>query len=233
MFVTPRSYEEGMTASVRSMTGDMQHLELLTENASKLGIPGYQANRVVRRPFVEHLGVESVEHVKDQRLGRLRQTGRGEDFALQTPGYFQILNPDRQTVTLTRDGRGQIDSNGFLVTATGEHFLDDAGSPVKFPNKPTDAGKQLKIDADGTLTFLDPKSGKITPHGRLSVVTESGQRPDRVLITPMHLEEGNVTLQEEFLAILPVRRYFEANSQVFKMQSEALQRMLQELGRAQ
>jgi flagellar basal body rod protein FlgG len=65
------------------------------------------------------------------------------------------------------------------------------------------------------------------------VVSEAGTRPEKVEILHLHTEDGNVMIQEEFMEMVPTRRYFEANSQVFKIQSESLQRLLQELGRAQ
>ncbi|XVJ50615.1 MAG: hypothetical protein HEQ32_00370 [Vampirovibrio sp.] len=226
-------FENGMFNSVRAMTADLKQMELLSENVSKSGLPGFQANRVVRRPFAELLGVESVEKVKDQRVGRLRQTGYGEDFALGTEGYFQLLNPQTGAVTLTRDGRSQIDAKGYMRSQTGEHFLDATGNPIQLPEKPADAGKQIKIDEDGSVTFRSLNSGTYTAVGRLGVVSEAGTRPEKVEILHLHTEDGNVMIQEEFMEMVPTRRYFEANSQVFKIQSESLQRLLQELGRAQ
>jgi flagellar basal body rod protein FlgG len=226
-------FENGMLNSVRAMTADLKQMELLSENVSKSGLPGFQANRVVRRPFAELLGVESIEKVKDQRVGRLRQTGYGEDFALGTEGYFQLLNPQTGAITLTRDGRSQIDAKGYMRSQTGEHFLDATGNPIQLPEKPADAGKQLKIDEDGSITFRSLNSGTYTAVGRLGVVSEAGTRPEKVEILHLHTEDGNVMIQEEFMEMVPTRRYFEANSQVFKIQSESLQRLLQELGRAQ
>jgi flagellar basal body rod protein FlgG len=227
------SFDAGMFGSIRAMTADMKHMEILTQNVSKSGLPGFQANRVVRRPFAEVLGVASVETMKDKRVGRLRQTGVGEDFALATEGYFQLLDPKTGRITLTRDGRSQISIEGYMTSQNGLHFLDASGNPIKLPEKPMDAGKQLKIDEDGSITFRSDVSGKYQAFGRLGVVTEAGQRPDKVDVVQMHTEDGNVMIQEEFMEMVPTRRFFEANSQIFKVQSESLQRMLQELGRAQ
>jgi flagellar basal-body rod protein FlgF len=226
------NWVSGMNTSVRSMTADMRHIELISENISGLGVPGYQARRAVRRPFVEHLGAETIEHVVDTRLGRLRQTGRGEDVGLASEGYFQVFDAQTGITRLTRDGRSQFDAEGYMRTATGEHFLNAQGSPVKLPNAPQDAGKQLKIDVDGSITYRNHETGQLQGYGRLNIVTKAGNTPERVEVFQMHTEDGNVTLQEEFLEIIPPRRYFEANSQIFKIQSESLQRMLQELGRA-
>jgi flagellar basal body rod protein FlgG len=233
MYVQPSAnWNTGMDNSVRAMTADMRHIELISENVTGLGTPGYQAKRVVRRPFVEYLGAESVEHVVDTRLGRLRQTGRGEDFGLASEGYFQVFDAQSGMTRLTRDGRSQFDTEGYMRTATGEHFLNSQGSPIKLPNAPQDAGKQLKIEVDGSISYRNHETGELEAHGRLNVVTKAGNKPERVEVFQMHTEDGNVTLQEEFLEIIPPRRYFEANSQIFKIQSESLQRMLQELGRA-
>jgi flagellar basal-body rod protein FlgF len=233
MYVQPSgNWNTGIYTSIRSMTADMRHLELIAENVTGLGTPGYQAKRIVRRPFVEYLGAESVEQIRDTRMGRLRQTGRGEDFALASEGYFQVFDAKAGITRLTRDGRSQIDGEGYLRTTTGEHFLNAHGSPIRFPSVPEDAGKQVKIDLDGSITYRDHATGALKALGRLNVVTPAGNRPEQVEIYQMHTEDGNVTLQEEFMELIPPRRYFEANSQIFKLQGEALQRMLQELGRA-
>lgn len=233
MSVIPTGFSGGMQASVLAMTADIKHLQILSENLGKLGMAGYQGKHVVRRPFIEHLGAETIETVADTTLGRLRQTGSGEDFALGSEGYFQTFNPNTGQISLTRSGKSSIDKDGYMRTITGEHYLDAHGDPIKLPNRPVDPAKQLKIDEDGSITYLDQNGQKYDAIGKLGIVNEAGNRPEHPMVYHLHLEEGNVTLQEQFLEIVPTKRYFEANSQVFKLQSEALQRMLQELGRAQ
>jgi flagellar basal-body rod protein FlgF len=233
MYVTPTGFTGGMNANVLAMTADIKHLGIISENLSKLGMPGYQGKQVVRRPFIEHLGAETIESVADTRLGRLRQTGSGEDFALGSEGYFQTFNPNTGQVSLTRSGQSSIDQDGYMRTITGQHYLDAHGDPIKFPNRPVDPAKQVKIDEDGTITYLDQQGRKYDAIGKLGIVNEAGNRPEHPMVYHLHLEEGNITLQEQFLQIVPTKRYFEANSQVFKLQGEALQRMLQELGRPQ
>jgi flagellar basal-body rod protein FlgF len=69
--------------------------------------------------------------------------------------------------------------------------------------------------------------------GRLAVVTETGEPAGKVDVKQRMVEDSNVFLQREFTEMMPIRRNFEANRQLFIMQSDSLSRMIQELGRAQ
>mgnify|MGYP006200332063 CR=1 FL=1 len=69
--------------------------------------------------------------------------------------------------------------------------------------------------------------------GALGVVSQDGSTAAEVDVKQGYVEDSNVYLQKEYTSIMPVRRQFEANRQLFIMQSDQLSKMIQELGRPQ
>lgn len=237
---TPRinagiSYQgDGMFVAARSMAAYMEAMSVHADNIAHYAVPGYQAQKPIVRSFVEHLGPGAVERATSETIGRLRRTGQPTDLALESEGYFQLLDPATGMVQTTRDGRMTIDKDGYLLSMDGQrHFLDTGGNPLKLPKLPSDPANQLKVDRNGVVTFYNRYGGDMTPVGRLAVVSGKGGPLSEVAISQGTVEDSNVFLAEEFASILPKRREFEANRQVFILQSDSLSRMIQELGRPQ
>src|SRR5690606_36088743 len=153
-------------------------------------------------------------------------------FALNCQGYFQKLNA-LGGIELTRDGRFQIDKDGSMRALDGKRILSAAGIPIQLPIVPQDPDRQVKVSPMGDITVYDPASGEALPAGRIGVATESGSLVGDVDIKQGYVEDSNVMLQEEYVAIMPLRRQFEANRQMFILRSDSLSRMIQELGRGQ
>jgi flagellar basal body rod protein FlgG len=225
---------DGMFVATQAMANTMNILNVHTDNIANYGVPGYQKKAPVVSQFAEYLHPSDVvDKITDQRVGRIRLSGNPTDFALAKPGYFQKLDPSTGTVQLTRDGRMKLERDGTLVSLDGKSILSSAGTPIRLPSVPQNLSKQLTVESDGTLTFYDPKTGKADPLGKLSVVNPDGTVVSEPEVKQGFVEDSNVFLQQEFAGIMPLRRFFEANRQVFLIQSDSLSKMIQELGRAQ
>lgn len=225
--------EDGMAIAARSMAASMALIGLHSENIANSGVPGYQAKRPVQRPFIEYLGVNSVEYSVSEEVGRVRHSGQASDFALSSEGYFQLFDARSGQVQTTRDGRAMVDKEGFLRNLQGAYFLDPSGSRIQFPTVPTNFAEQVKVERDGKIIYHDPASQTTVGVGQFSVVSATGGPVSKVDVAQGFVEDSNVFLAREFAGVLPKRRDFEANSNLFKLQSGNLQRMIQELGRVQ
>lgn len=223
---------DGLAISVKSMHTQMALLNVHTDNIANFGMPGYQKKSAVVTSFAEYLGPNAVETVTNTHIGRIRKTGAPLDLALNTKGYFQKLNA-AGGIELTRDGRFQLDKDGFLRALDGKQILSSAGTPIQLSVIPQDLEKQLKISPNGEVTVYDERNGQPVSMGRLGIASETGSAADEVDVQQGHVEDSNVMLQEEFVGMLPLRRQFEANRQMFILQNDALSRMIQELGRSQ
>jgi flagellar basal body rod protein FlgG len=227
------SFSEGLMASTRSMAAELKTLEVHTNNIAHFGIPGFQRQEVIRRRFVEYLGPETIETVRDQEVGRIRQTGFMTDLALTGAGAFHTLNPQTGALLETRDGRTTVDKEGYLRTLAGHLFLDDKGQPLRFSSIPTNFEQQVRIDKDGLVTYRNHQTGEAKAIGRMGLTQGTNPSGQPSEVAQGYQEDSNVMLAKEFTAMVVPRRQFEANRQFFLMQSETLSKIIQELGRAQ
>lgn len=223
---------DGITISVKAMHTQMALLNIHTDNIASYGTPGYQKKESVVTSFAEYLGPNAVDTATNTDIGRLRQSGFPLDVALNTKGYFQKLNA-YGGVDLTRDGRFQLDKDGYLRSLDNKQILSAAGTPIKFSIIPSNPEKAVKISPNGEIQVYDEKSGKAVSMGHLGIANENGTAASNVDVKQGYVEDSNVMLQQEYMAIMPLRREFEANRQMFIMQNDNLSRMIQELGRAQ
>jgi flagellar hook protein FlgE len=77
----------------------------------------------------------SVQSItQDFALGSLVQTGRGLDVAISGDGFLATSNPATGTLTFTRNGALEVQSNGGLVDPSGDLVqgfpVDTAGTPT-------------------------------------------------------------------------------------------------------
>ena len=221
--------ENGLSNSVRAMHLQTAMLDNINCNITNFGKVGYQRKAPVLSSFAELIGVHALSEVADESVGRLRQSRKPLDIALATEGYFQYMTPNG--IKLTRDGRFKIDKNGYLLTLDNFKVLSATGQPIKFDKVPEKL-EDIKVDKDGTLTAFDSKEKKFNNVGQLSVVSSDGSITKDINVKQGFTEDSNVTMHTEFFNLVPVRRYFEANRQLYIIQNDELSKTIQELGRA-
>lgn len=226
------SYQgDGMTISTRAMNATTTLMTVHTDNIAHFGLPGYQRRTPVVTSFVEYLGANAIDKSVDTQVGRIRKSGNPLDVALFTPGYFQKRLPSGG-VELTRDGRMRLDKDGALLSLDGRAILGADGAPIRFPVIPSHPERDILINDTGEIRVYDETTTRMRDVGRLGVVQQDGSALSAVDVRQGHVEDSNVMLQQEFVSILPLRRQFEANRQLFIMQSDTLSRTIQELGRS-
>ena len=223
---------DGLTISVKAMHTQMAVLNIHTDNIACYATPGYHKKEPVITSFAEYLGPNGVEAATSTEIGRIRRSGYPLDVALGTKGYFQKLNAFGG-VDLTRDGRFQLDKDGYLRSTDNKQILSAAGTPIQFSVIPHNMERDVKITPSGEVIVYDERKGQPISMGHLGIANEKGTAATEVDVKQGHVEDSNVMLQQEYMAIMPLRREFEANRQMFILQNDALSRMIQELGRAQ
>lgn len=223
---------DGMGISIRSMMTQMSILNIHTDNIANYAVPGYQRKDPVITSFAEYLGPDAVDKATSTEVGRVRNSGYPLDFALNTEGYFQKLN-GQNGVELTRDGRFKLDKDGFLLSLDDKKVLSASGSPIQLTHIPQDLERHLKVSPNGEIKVFDPDKGDIVFTDTLGIATKEGTLTREVDVRQGHVEDSNVVLQKEVVQMMPLRRQFEANRQLFLIQSDTLSKTIQELGRAQ
>jgi flagellar basal-body rod protein FlgG len=220
--------------------------DLLYQNVRQ---PGGQTSQSTQLPSGLQLGT-GVKAVAAERLflqGNLQQTGNDKDVAIQGNGLFQVLMPDGNTA-YTRDGEFQVDSQGYLVTASGYQLQPAMTIPA--------TAQSLTIGKDGTVSYTEPAAGGAAPTTvagiielasfintagleakgeNLYVETTASGAP--IISQPTtnglgslnqhYVESSNVSVVEEMTNMIQAQRSYEINSKAVSTSDQMLQTLSQ------
>jgi len=176
--------------------------------------------------------------------GNLQQTGNNKDLAIQGTGFFQVLMPDG-TLSYTRDGSFQVNSEGLLVTASGYPVQPSIAIP-------SDA-QTITVGRDGTVSVVQP--GSVTPNTVGTIELASFMNPaglsaqgENVFIETAssgppiinapdsngmgylsqgYIETSNVNVVEEMTNMIQAQRAYEINSKAVTAADQMLQKLTQ------
>ena len=101
--------------------------------------------------------------------------------------------------------------------------------PIKLPCIPENIDKVI-VDNKGKISVYNPKTNKLADAGILGVVDATGVAVLNPDIKQGYNEYSNVALQNEFLKVKPIVSNFEANRQIFLIESNNLQKVISQLG---
>jgi flagellar basal-body rod protein FlgG len=188
------------------------------------------------------LGTRAVATVRNFSMGNLRNTSAPLDLAIEGNGFFQISMPGGET-GYTRAGALHLNAEGGIVTADGYALEPQITIPanaesitiskdgivsVSLPNQT--APQQL-----GTIElaqFQNP-AGLEARGGNLFAATSASGDPVTGVpgtdgmgtIAQGFLEDSNVSVVEEMVAMILGQRAYEANSRVIRAADEMLQQV--------
>ncbi len=224
-----RFCEKGLTTSLRAMHVQSELIGMYNENVTGFDKIGYQRKDPVVSSFTEFIGVHGLSQTIDDKVGRIQMSDNPLDLALAEKGYFQTMNADG--TRLTRDGRFKLDKDGFLLTLEDDNVLSNAGVPIQLPVVPEQI-KDVRVNSKGLVSVLNRKTNKFENAGYIGVVDSNGV----IIVNPQvkqgYNEYSNVSLQDEFIQMMPIIRNFEANRQIFMIQNQNLQKVISQLGQA-
>lgn len=222
-----RFCEQGMKASIRAMHVQSEVLGMINENVAGFDKIGFQRREPIVSSFTEYIGIHGLSKTIDDQPGRIMVSKNPLDLAMATKGYFQVQTPEG--VRLTRDGRFKLDKLGNLLDLEDNPVLSDAGMPIRLPVVPGNASEVI-VNTKGKISVFDKISNQLLEAGNLGVVDSNGLAVINPDIKQGYNEHSNVLIQNEFLAIKPVVRNFEANRQIFMIENNNLQKVIQQLG---
>ena len=224
-----RFCEHGMKASIRAMHVQSEILGMINENIEGFDKVGFQRKEPVVSSFTEYIGIHGLSTTIDDQVGRIMTSKNPLDISLANKGYFQIQT--NEGVRLTRDGRFKVDKSGNLLSLEDYPVLSDAGVPIVLPVVPDNAS-QVVVNTKGKVSVYDKNSNQLAEAGYLGIVDANGMAVLNPDVKQGFNEYSNVNIQNEFLKVKPVVRNFEANRQIFLMESSNLQKVIQQLGSA-
>lgn len=219
-------FENGLTTSIRAMHLQTEIFGVINENYNSFDKVGYQRKDPVVSSFAEYIGVHALSKATDDSVGRIGNSNNPLDLAIGTKGYFQYQSPDG--IKITRDGRFKVDKEGYLLTLENANVLANDGTAIKLPVLPEKL-EDIKVNKNGDISVFNKATNKMEHAGTLSVVTNQGVAVLDPNIKQGYNEYSNVSLNSEILQIIPVKRNFEANRQLFIMQNNNLSKAIQSL----
>jgi len=180
-----------------------------------------------------------------QRQGDFTTTSNPLDLAISGAGFFQILLPNGQ-IAYTRDGAFSTNAQGQIVTANGNPLQPAITIPPD--------ALSVTVGSDGTVSVTEPGQTQATQVGTIQTAlfinpgglnsvgtnlylpTEASGEP--VVGTPGGpdglgtiqqgmLEQSNVSVIDQFVAMILAQRSYESNSRVVKAADEMLQQLNQ------
>src|SRR5690606_21331103 len=125
-----------------------------------------KADRAFVRALNEHLNAEGapaadlvISQWADMAKGAMEETGNPLDVALESDGFFQVLDEQTGDARYTRAGRFIPDAEGLLRTPGGL-LVEGNGGPIQLPPNAV----SIEIAGDGSIRA----DGQLI--GRLQVV---------------------------------------------------------------
>ncbi len=101
---------------------------------------------------------------RDASSGPINPTSNPLDFAIQGSGYFPVQTP--QGIRYTRAGAFELNTDGQIVTMSGDLLLGEGNQPITIPETAT----QINVSADGFVTAKVDNGASLAELGKVSVV---------------------------------------------------------------
>jgi flagellar basal body rod protein FlgG len=214
---------QSVDAIARSLSADVNQLDIISQNVANMRTPGYRAER----SFSALAGVRL-----DLSDAALENTGRQEDLALRGQGFFAVdVNGQ---VLLERNGAFHVDSQHRLVDATG-HAVQGEDGVIDIEGQTLKVGSDGVVSVDGKavdrlhiVAVTDPALVKEAGSGLYSYAGTEGEWIGSV--RQGALEEANVDASGEMVRLIEVTRHAQAVQHAIQAYDEALQSGINHLG---
>jgi flagellar basal-body rod protein FlgG len=221
-----RAMANGIYVAASGAIAKLRQLDIVANNLANASTPGFKSDAVT---FREVLGDTTLNaNAQDRsfvqidrssaymKTGAMRATGNALDLGIQGEGFLKVQTD--KGVRLLRDGRLRMDTNGGLLTFTGDKVLGREGKPVIIPTTSTPV-----IDGQGQIWSSGENVGALTIVTVEDTTTLRKDRDglyiaDEAAIVPAEdyemlqgfTEESNANAIEMMVELVEVQRNFEA-----------------------
>jgi len=235
-----------LTIASMALQGDLQRMDVISQNLANASTTGYKRQIHVQRPFGSFLqGEEAVNRganagdahrmARDMRAGALRATGVALDVAIDGDGYFEVMTD--KGVAYTRQGQLRIDARGRLATAQGAALMGKGGE-LSVTNAPLTIQDNGDVLQDGRVVGQIKLQRFDNPSALVSLgdglFHQGGARvadkPAAAKLRAGYLENANVNSTQEMIHMMETLRHFEALQKTVQGYDSVLQRTMQKLG---
>ena len=213
-------------------------------NASTLGFKRELLNHwqlsPPQNPLTGH--AEAAKYVdvrsRDFNQGSIHETGKDTDLAIQGPGFFKVQTPrgDRYT----RNGNFRLSPDFQLVTQEGYTVMGKNG-PITLNSMDKDfsfdaeGGVHLDKNLGDQLLVVDfPNPQDLQPGGQNYLIAgpQAGAEVEAqgARVLQGNIEESNVDLVAESVALIDIHRRYEAYLKVLETFAASDRKVVEEIG---
>ena len=217
-----------------------KRMDVIANNIANASTPAYKREDLVFADYMQSVATGQAaadEDVRrDYRVGNLTHTGNALDIAVKDDSFFSVES--NGGILYTRNGHFTVDSDGNLVTTSGDKVLDDNGQPIAI--LPTDG--DIVVSPDGTVLadgapiatlgmfrFDDPNVLERAGDGLYLDRNGAALPATEVELVQGAIEESNVVPVLEITRMMDVMRSFQAAARVQDTEHERLRRAIQVL----
>lgn len=217
--LTKKSFEDVMLSNRQKLVGD----KYVRNNIGTL-----------------NLGVKTDDVKNIFTQGVFKATQMQTDFAIDGRGFFVAQNGDNYVYT--RDGNFKINNAGYLITSDGNQVLGrntqtNAIEPIYIGKNKFSLDGQNNIDIEGmgitdqllTADFEDYDAMEFI--GDNFITSQPPLFDADVKVKQFVLEGSNVNATEELTKLMEIKRNFETNQKLIKMQDEIIDKAATQIGR--
>lgn len=228
----------GIYTTNTGLNSAQHRLDTLSHNLANVNTPGFKQQEVTFTTFQEAIltvngekpigklthGSKPEQVLTDFSQGRVIETGRELDFAIQGDAFFCVDTPEGERYT--RDGAFSCDINGYLVDKNGNRVLGVSGKDG------TIMVVNGKPDQDFRLVTVPNKELLIYAGKGLFRVPANETRPaENVQVWQGFLEESNTDLIQNMTDIMAIAKSYAMNSRVLMVQDKILEKTVNEVGK--
>lgn len=213
-----------------------QQLETIANNVANVSTSGFRRDQTRFDTVVGaalHFA-RAPETEIDDTPGSHRLTGDPLNAAIDGDGWFVVQGEDGGEL-YTRRGDFRLDGQGRLVLPNGRPVLGTGGELVVPPGEAAQLGADGRLTSRGDtlgrlriVTFDDPNA--LAKAGHSLIRAEEGATPtdvDTPRIAVGFVEDSNVNVAAEMVALVEQSRAFEAAMRSISINDELTQKLIQ------
>lgn len=214
-----------------------QFQDLLYQTIAQPGAPA-TAQTVIPTGLQIGLGARASSNSVLFRQGSFELTTNPLDLVIEGKGFFQVRRPTGE-IAYTRAGQFHLDRDGNIVTQDGNALEPQITIPAE--------AQSITVASDGTVSYILPGqaaaqvagqiqlAGFVNPAGLNSLgrnlfaptdasgepqIGNPGGQEGLGALLQGYVENSNVSVVEEFIAMIVSQRSYEANTKVVKAADE-------------
>ncbi|WP_027633944.1 flagellar hook-basal body complex protein [Clostridium hydrogeniformans] len=251
----------GIYTAVSGLITQEAKQDVVTNNLANANTIGYKTENLATKKFEDvllsnydkkvlgknvknNIGSISLGSKIDETLtyfsqGNIIDSDRETDFAINGRGFFTLQGENGRNY-YTRDGKFNVDIQGYLVGSNGNRVLGENLSTGQ--REPIYVGNgKLSVDKEGNIAINNNVSHRFLMsdfenYNSLHKVGDNlyqGENPNfqgAFHIKQNALEASNVNVVNEMVNMMTVMRHFETNQKMIQMMDETLGKAANEVG---